>query len=78
MAQTKFGSFVESLVNIFVGGSINWVATLLILPVLWNPASPKLSSLYLTVFYTGISMVRSYCLRRWFNGLRWGQAEPKA
>lgn len=77
MAQTKLGSFVESWANIAVGGSINWIATLLIVPVLWNPASPKLSSLYMTIFYTGVSLVRSFCLRRWFNGLRWGQAETK-
>lgn len=70
--QTRKGSFVESWANIFIGGSINWVATLLIVPALWNPASPKLSSLYMTVFYTGISLVRSYCLRRWFNSARFG------
>lgn len=70
MAQTKLGSFVESWANIFVGGSINWIATVIIVPILWDPASPKLSSLYMTFFYTGVSLVRSFCIRRWFNGLR--------
>lgn len=76
--QTRKGSFLEAWTNIFVGGSINWIATILIVPILWNPASPKLSSLYMTVFYTGISLIRSYCLRRWFNGLRWGHTETKS
>lgn len=69
--QSRKGSFVESWANIFVGGSVNYVATLLIIPTLWNPASPKLSSLYLTMFYTVVSLCRSYCLRRWFNNLKW-------
>lgn len=76
--QTRKGSFIEAWTNIFVGGSINWVATILIVPVLWNPTSPKLSSLYMTFFYTGVSLVRSYCLRRFFNRSRIGNVEPTA
>ena len=70
--QTRKGSFFESWANILVGGSINWVATLFIVPVLWNPNCPKSSAFYMTVFYTGVSLCRSYCLRRYFNGLRFG------
>lgn len=72
MAQTKTGSFFESCTNIAVGGSINWIATLIIVPLVWNPASPKLSALYMTGYYTAVSLVRSYCLRRWFNRIHWG------
>ena len=70
--QTKKGSFAEAWVNIAVGGSVNWVATLIIVPFVWNPDSPKLSALYMTVYYTAVSLVRSYCLRRLFNKIQWG------
>ena len=73
--QTRKGSFVESWANIFVGGSINWLATILIVPNVWNPNSPKLSAMYMTFIYTGISLVRSYLLRRYFNGLKFGTVE---
>lgn len=75
MTQTRRGSLIESWANIAIGGSINWIATLMIVPVLWNPASPKLSSLYMTAFYTGVSLVRSYTLRRVFNKSKFGNAE---
>lgn len=75
MAQTRKGSFAEAWANIAIGGSVNWLATLAIVPVLWDPASPKLSALYMTIFYTGVSLVRSYFLRRVFDGLRFGNAE---
>ena len=69
--QTRKGSIAESWVNVGIGGTINWVATLCIVPILWNPASPKLSALYMTVFYTGVSLVRSFCIRRFFNHVHW-------
>lgn len=72
MTQTRKGSFAEAWVNIGVGGSVNWIATLIIVPLVWNPASPKLSALYMTGYYTAVSLVRSYCLRRLFNRIRWG------
>lgn len=75
--QTRKGSFAESWANIAVGGSLNYFATLLVIPLVWNPASPKLSSLYLTIFYTCVSLVRSYGLRRFFNAIRWGNANAQ-
>ena len=78
MAQTKFGSFVESGANIAVGFSINFAANLLILPYFGFNSLTAGKAFGIGVLFTGISLVRQYVLRRWFNGLKFGQAESKA
>lgn len=66
VGQTRRGSLLESLVNIVVGYSINFVANLLIFPLFgWHISTRE--NLTLGVIYTGISLVRSYGLRRLFN-----------
>lgn len=66
VGQTRRGSLLESLVNILVGYSINFVANLLIFPLFgWHISTRE--NLTLGVIYTGISLVRSYGLRRLFN-----------
>lgn len=70
MSQSKRGSLVESLTNIVAGVGINYAANLILLPlVLHTAAVPLLANLELTAFFTGISLVRSYGLRRLFNHL---------
>lgn len=66
VGQTRRGSLLESLFNILVGYSINFTANLLIFPLFgWNISTRE--NLTLGVIYTGISLVRSYGLRRFFN-----------
>lgn len=66
VGQSRRGSLHESLVNIAVGYSINYVANMLIFPHFgWNISTRE--NLTLGVIYTGISLVRSYGLRRFFN-----------
>lgn len=69
--QTKLGSFVESWANIVVGFTINYCANLLIFPLFGMHISPG-NNFLLGVIYTGISLARSYVLRRWFNSLKFG------
>jgi hypothetical protein len=71
MAQTKLGSLAESWANIVVGFTINFFANLLIFPLFGMHISPG-NNLLLGLIYTGISLARSYILRRYFNGLRFG------
>jgi hypothetical protein len=79
MAQTKFGSFVESWANIAVGFSINFAANLLILPYFGFTTLNASKAFGIGVVFTGISLVRQYVLRRWFNGLKFGnKPEPTA
>lgn len=71
MSQTKKGSIAEAWANIAVGFSINYVANLLIFPLFGMHISLT-SNLLMGSIYTVISLVRSYVLRRWFNGLKFG------
>ena len=77
MAQTKFGSFTEACTNIAIGFSLNFFVNLATLPLLWNPASPKLSAFYIGLVFTAVSLIRQFVLRRWFNGLRFGNTVAK-
>lgn len=71
MAQTKFGSFVEAWANIGVGFSINWCANMLVLP-LFGFAVTGSQAFSIGLIFTGISLARQYVLRRYFNGLKFG------
>lgn len=69
--QTRMGSFAEAWANIAIGFAINFTANLLILPLFgFNVTGSQ--AFGIGVIFTGISLVRSYILRRWFNGLRFG------
>jgi len=68
--QTRLGSLIEAGVNIVVGFSINWVANLLILP-LFGFNVTGVQAFNIGLFFTAISLARSYVIRRWFNaGMR--------
>jgi hypothetical protein len=72
--QTKLGSFVEAWANIAVGFGINYCANLLVLPLFGLNVTPS-DAFGIGVIFTVISLVRSYILRRWFNGLKFGNKE---
>jgi hypothetical protein len=77
MAQTKLGSFVESWANIAVGFGINFAANLLVLPHFGFTSLNASKAFGIGVVFTAISLTRQYILRRWFNGLKFGN-EAKA
>lgn len=71
MSQTQLGSFVEAWANIAVGFAINWTANMLVLPLFgFNVTGSQAFGIGLV--FTVISLARSYVLRRWFNGLKFG------
>lgn len=72
--QTQLGSFVEAWANIAVGFAINFSANMLILPY-FGFAITAGKAFGIGVVFTVISLARSYVLRRWFNGLKFGNAE---
>lgn len=74
MTQTKLGSITEAAANIAVGFSITWCANLQVLPLFGFNVSGG-QAFHIGLIFTGISLARSYILRRWFNGLRFGHAE---
>lgn len=69
--QSRFASFVESLTNTFVGLVVSFFSNMIVLPIFGMYPS-LFQALGMTVAFTFISIVRSYLLRRLFNGLRWG------
>lgn len=77
MTQTKLGSLYESLINIVIGFSINFVANMLIFPLFGFHISAG-NNFILGCIYTGISLVRSYVIRRWFNAQLQAVAEKLA
>lgn len=75
--QTRTGSLVEAIANIVVGFTINWTANMLVLPLFGFHVTAA-DAFGIGVVFTVISLVRSYVLRRWFNGLRFGNVERAA
>lgn len=73
--QTKRGSMTEAVANTCVGWAVNFTANLIVLPWFGFNVTPG-QAFGIGVIFTVISLVRSYILRRFFNGLRFGNAEP--
>jgi hypothetical protein len=67
MTQTRIGSLIEACINTIIGFSINYTANLCIFPLFGMHISPG-NNFLLGLIYTVISVVRSYTIRRWFNG----------
>ena len=77
MTQTRLGSFIEACANVVIGFSINWCANLAILPLFGFRVSGA-QAFGIGLFFTVISIVRSYVLRRWFNARLHAAAERLA
>lgn len=77
MTQTRIGSLAEAAANIAVGFGINFTANLIVLP--WFGFNVTGSQAFgIGLVFTAISLARSYVLRRWFNGLRFGNRTEAA
>jgi hypothetical protein len=64
--QTKTHSFIESLTNIAIGYFVALLSQLAIFP-LFNIHIPLSDNLAIGAYFTGISLIRSYVLRRFFT-----------
>lgn len=69
MSQSRRGSAFEAVMNVLVGFGINYFANLAIFPLFGMHISLS-DNLLMGAIYTVISVVRSYCIRRWFNGFK--------
>ena len=69
MSQTRLGSAIETAANIACGFAINWSANMLILPHFGLGITPG-AAFHLGLWFTVISVIRSYGLRRLFNKIR--------
>ncbi len=66
MTQTKKQSLFESTLNVTVGYLISLLSLFIIFPVLGIESSPG-KNISISLYFTVISITRSYLLRRFFN-----------
>lgn len=64
--QSKKQSLIESLTSTTIGIIIGIVLNLTILPIFGYPVS-VVDSLWISLIFTAVSIIRSYIIRRWFN-----------
>lgn len=64
--QTKKQSLIESLTNVAIGYGISLLSLFIIFPLLGIESSTS-KNLLITLYFTVLSIVRSYVLRRFFN-----------
>ena len=69
MKQTRLMSLVETLTNILVGFAVSLIAQLYIFSA-YGVHLAFGDNLMITLFFTAISIIRSYCLRRVFEHVR--------
>ena len=74
--QTRLQSFIESIANILVGYFIAVGSQMLIFPMFGIITSIK-TNIYIGLWFTVISLIRSYILRRFFNELHSAQRRRK-
>lgn len=67
--QTKTESFIEAMANILVGYTVAIISQILIFPLFDIKVGIK-TNLWVGVWFTVVSLVRSYIIRRFFNGLK--------
>ena len=64
--QTKRQSFIESLSNVAIGYLVSLISLFIIFPILGIESSTS-KNLIITLYFTLVSVARSYILRRYFN-----------
>lgn len=67
MEQSKIDSFAESCVNTSLSYVIAVVSQLIIFPV-FDIQVPLSDNFKMAAYFVLVGMVRSYVVRRWFNG----------
>ena len=66
LMQSRLFSFIESVSNVVIGYSISVLAQIIIFPIFDINVSIE-SNLKIGLFFTIVSIIRSYILRRIFN-----------
>lgn len=66
MTQSRLESLIESFMSILIGYFVALVSQMLIFP-LFGIHIPFHDNLLIGFWFTAVSLVRSYTIRRWFN-----------
>lgn len=68
MKQSRIDSVMEALTNVIVGLTVSTVANQAILPAVLGVSLSMSDNLLIGALFTLVSLVRSYLIRRAFNG----------
>jgi hypothetical protein len=68
MKQSRADSLMEAAVNVTIGLVISTIANHIILPIALGVTPTLTQNILIGVAFTVISLIRSYALRRAFNG----------
>lgn len=66
MTQSKLESFIEVTINTFIGFVVAIISQLIIFPF-FDIHIHFSENLWIGLWFTLISIIRSYIVRRWFN-----------
>lgn len=66
MSQTRLASLVESLTNVAIGYGVALLSQLAIFPR-YGVHLTLADNVEIGLWFTAVSIARSYVLRRWFN-----------
>ncbi|CAM1360918.1 conserved hypothetical protein [Tenacibaculum litoreum] len=66
MSQTKKQSLIESIINVSIGFFITILSLNIIFPILGIESNSK-KNIVLTFYFTLLSIIRNYIIRRFFN-----------
>lgn len=66
MQQTRLESLIEAIMNVIIGYLVALASQLLIFPI-FDIYVSLIDNLLIGAWFTGVSLVRSYVIRRWFN-----------
>ena len=72
LMQTKKQSFIEACMNILFGYAVALGSQLLIFP-LFGILIPMRDHIWISIYFTIISLTRSYIIRRYYNHKHRGQ-----
>ena len=64
--QTKLKSFMESLTQVAIGFTVSILGGFIIYPICGINVSHG-ENILVAVWFTGLSLIRQYVVRRWFN-----------
>ena len=65
--QSRVHSMLEACFNVGTGFLLSWILQAYLVPILWPTVSTtKVEAFWITMMFTGVSLVRVYALRRLF------------
>lgn len=68
MSQSKLSSVVEAVINAALGYVISFAAQLVIYPA-YGAHFSIVDNIHIGILFLLLSLVRSYVIRRWFDGM---------